>query len=482
MAVTNIAVPLGPVTTNERGTRGRHWIAPQRRRRLLVASSLMTGDLGVSVVAMHICSTLIGSPFPAALAAPPLLVLIYLHCGLYKGWGPAPFERFRLRTHGITLLIFVEFCLSTIWNIPIHLAASGSCALLLLILGHYVEAGIRDILLRRGSWGGPTAIVGCDAQSRDTAAKLLSHPELGLLPVGFIQMPTDGAADASELRLPVLGTIANLGRIASRVEAVVFTSIVDSAGIAAGLAQLPVGQFFIAGDSVTVSSLWAPTRTLGGVIGIEVRRDRYLQRKRLLKRLMDVVVAAPACVLSLPFIAALAVMIKIVDPGPAFYFQGRIGIGGRVIRICKLRTMYRDAEHRIQECLARDPRARSEWGRFFKISNDPRILPVIGNFIRRTSLDELPQFWNVLLGDMSLVGPRPFPAYHIGSFDEEFQLVRASVPPGLTGLWQISARSNGDLDVQRSEDLFYIVNWSLWLDLYILIETPLAVILRRGAR
>jgi lipopolysaccharide/colanic/teichoic acid biosynthesis glycosyltransferase len=186
-------------------------------------------------------------------------------------------------------------------------------------------------------------------------------------------------------------------------------------------------------------------------------------------------------VIAAPLVALSAIWVKRVSPGSAFYAQEREGQGGSTIRVFKLRTMYPGAEQMLRDHLADDPSAREEWDRFCKLKSDPRILPGVGYFLRSTSLDELPQLWNVLKGEMSLVGPRPFPEYHNARFDDEFHSVRTQVKPGLTGLWQVSARSDGDIAVQESLDAYYIRNWSLWLDLYILVRTMRAVIAREGA-
>lgn len=200
-----------------------------------------------------------------------------------------------------------------------------------------------------------------------------------------------------------------------------------------------------------------------------------------LRRVADLAVAMPALVCAAPIIAVSAAVIWLVDPGPVLFRQAREGLHGRTVRIFKLRTMYRDAEARLEALLESDPAARAEWEAHFKLRKDPRVLPVVGSFLRSASCDELPQLLNIITGDMGLVGPRPFPPYHLAAMPAEFRKKRASVVPGLTGLWQVSARSEADVARAQQLDEFYIDNRSLWLDLSILLKTFGAVVRRTGA-
>lgn len=178
--------------------------------------------------------------------------------------------------------------------------------------------------------------------------------------------------------------------------------------------------------------------------------------------------------IAIPVIGICALAVWVSDPGPVFFAQMRTGMGGRRFRMIKFRTMVTNAEELKEQYAKLNELTWPD----FKITNDPRITRV-GQFLRKTSLDELPQIYNVLKGDMSLVGPRPtsFPATTYSLWHTE----RLEVLPGVTGIWQISGRSNVDFDERLQLDIEYIENQSLWLDLMILIQTPLAVFRQRGA-
>jgi Undecaprenyl-phosphate galactose phosphotransferase WbaP len=186
----------------------------------------------------------------------------------------------------------------------------------------------------------------------------------------------------------------------------------------------------------------------------------------------------------LPFLflpmALISLLIRIDSPGRAIFSQERTGRGGRIFRCYKFRTMYADADERLEALLQDDPEAKTTWEQYWKLSDDPRVTK-IGRFLRTTSLDELPQILNVLKGEMSFVGPRPVTRDEIERYYREMAELCFSVLPGITGLWQVSGRSNTSYDYRIALDSWYVRNWNLWLDIVILFKTVKIVLKREGA-
>lgn len=207
--------------------------------------------------------------------------------------------------------------------------------------------------------------------------------------------------------------------------------------------------------------------------------DMAEQARMAAKRVMDAAGAAALLLLCLPAFLVLAALVKL-DGGPAFYAHQRIGRGGRSFGCLKFRSMVIDSDRRLAELLARDPAARAEWEATRKLKNDPRVTWV-GRFLRATSLDELPQLINVLLGDMSLVGPRPVIAAELAAYYGAAAQHYMSVRPGITGPWQVSGRSDTSYAQRVALDVAYATNPSLLNDIRILLRTPAAVLARRGA-
>ncbi|WP_435018708.1 sugar transferase [Tundrisphaera sp. TA3] len=199
-----------------------------------------------------------------------------------------------------------------------------------------------------------------------------------------------------------------------------------------------------------------------------------------MKRAIDVVGAGLGLVLLLPVIAAIAVLIRLESRGPILFRQARMGLGGRTFFCLKFRTMIPDAESRLRELEALNEVAG---GVLFKIKDDPRVTR-LGRFLRKTSLDEIPQLWNVLMGEMSLVGPRPLQirdSQKLADINPLGYAHRLSVMPGVTGPWQVGGRSDADSETMIRLDLEYVENWSLGLDLRILLRTVWVVLARSGA-
>ena len=199
------------------------------------------------------------------------------------------------------------------------------------------------------------------------------------------------------------------------------------------------------------------------------------------KRIFDKTFAILAIIIFSPLMLIIALLIKITDKGPIFFKQKRIGFQGKPFYVIKFRTMYPDAEKRLEELLEKDPKAKEEWEKYWKLKKDPRITP-IGKFLRKTSLDELPQFFNVLKGEMSVVGPRPVVEKELKKFYKDKAKYYFSVKPGITGYWQVEGRSDIEDYKKRVEmDVWYVKNMSFWLDLKIILKTIWVMLTGKGA-
>jgi Undecaprenyl-phosphate galactose phosphotransferase WbaP len=419
---------------------------------------------------------------------PEALVFLaaYATHGLYPGVGISPVEELRRTVLG-TSVVYLVATASVFLSKDAGRYSRGvflTCWAFTAVLVPLVRSALRRAAASQPWWGVPVLVLGAGSSGRMVVENLTAQLGFGLKPVAFLD--DNAAKDPDADGVPFLGPLslaADLSRRFRIRHAVVAMPGVKRKELLAVLER--AGAIFnhviVIPDLLGISSLWVSVKDLGGLLGLEIKQNLLSPVNRCLKRGLDLALALTAGVLALPVLAVAVLWIKRVSPGPALYLQLRGGEGGKTIRVLKLRTMFPDAGALLEDHLREHPEARPEWERYFKLKRDPRLLPVVGPLLRRTSLDELPQLWNVLRGEMSLVGPRPFPSYHLEQFDPEFRTMRARVLPGLTGLWQVSARSDGDLKVQQTLDTYYIRNWSLWLDIHILARTVRAVLLRQGA-
>lgn len=214
------------------------------------------------------------------------------------------------------------------------------------------------------------------------------------------------------------------------------------------------------------------------VLLLRARNNLLRPSARIIKRSFDIVVAASLLFLLSPLFLYLFFQVKKTD-GDVFFGHQRIGVGGKPFPCYKFRTMVSNSAEVLEKLLRDNPQAKEEWEREFKLKDDPRITP-IGHLLRRTSLDELPQLWNVLRGDMSLVGPRPVVQAELAKYGDDVDYY-LHVKPGMTGLWQVSGRNDVDYETRVALDAWYVRNWSLWNDLVILIKTVKVVLQKDGA-
>ncbi len=412
-----------------------------------------------------------------------LFILGYAQAGLYPGFGLGPVETFR-RSSLVTLFSFaILAAVSFAFKLPHQYSRMtfGIAFLLALVAVPAFRYLTLTITRRFAWWRQPVVLVGEGSNIRRAVSTLQDSPLLGYRPIGMLSRRA--VEDASEIGgLPVLGGLERAADVAGRGVSV---AVIDPESLE-GRSELDSLQQHFRHLLVIQSYGSLPVegvqiRNLGGVLGVEFSNNLLERRNRWVKRALDLGLGSLFLILSGPLILACAWWVKVGSPGPAFFYQERVGLRGRRFLVPKIRTMQLNAHEELEAQLAADPVMRDEWERGFKLRVDPRVIPFVGVFLRRWSLDELPQLWSVVRGEMSLVGPRPFPDYHLQRFSPGTRAIRQLVRPGITGLWQVTLRGDSDIAAQESSDHYYIRNWSVWLDLYILVKTISAVMSGRGA-
>ncbi|HWL66057.1 MAG TPA: sugar transferase, partial [Actinomycetota bacterium] len=319
-----------------------------------------------------------------------------------------------------------------------------------------------------------TLVVGANDEAGDLMWAL-RFPDAGFTPIGYV-VGSDGRASANGL--PVLGSVDDLVEIVRResVECLftATTALSSEDVIKVAVAARRTGaEVRLSANLPQVLTTRATLQPVGDIMALSLTTPRLSGRQVVTKRVFDIVVSLFVATVTAPLWLAGALAIKLTSTGPVFFRQDRVTKGGRTFTVYKLRTMAADGDRILEE------RGIDLTTPYFKLDNDPRV-GRLGSFLRRSSIDELPQLYNVIKGDMSLVGPRPLPADQVAA-NLEFLGPRHEVPAGVTGWWQIQGRSEIAPEKAVEMDLFYIENWSLAFDLFILAKTIGAVTMRKGA-
>lgn len=452
------------------------------------------GCLASLVLAQGVYGLLTGTTLAPSAVSPSLFIpgavclLTYALVGLYPGIALNPIIELKnlviANAAAGSLLIVLDLLQGT--SRPGELAILGLLSLFAMALAPMMRISVRAVFARTSWWGQPALIIGSHETARRLMKVLTANATSGLRPIGLIddKVPHDPSA---RLRSGYIGTLSDVRMLAEKHNifwVLIATDDPYPHEISRALQlSLPVPHLVLVPEISDFPGLWSCTQDLGGVMGIH-HRERLLNAWTfLLKRAFDLAAVILGTLVLSPLLIPLFflawISIRIHSPGPMFYGQDRVGRNGRRFKAWKFRTMVLNAEAALDDYLDRHPEMRAEWDARQKLRNDPRIIPGISGFLRLSSLDELPQLWNVLRGEMSLVGPRPFTPDQLEMYGDAFILYR-QVPPGMTGLWQISGRNHMTFQERARLDVYYIRNWSWWLDLFILGRTIKTVILREG--
>ena len=420
---------------------------------------------------------------------PCLLIFfsVFALAGLYPGIAISPIDEFRriLRASSIVFLLIIGATFFLREGLLASRIVFVLAWLFTILLVPVSRRLVRGWCALQPWWGIPTVIMGEQEAGTMMLNLLDGHPRIGLRPIALLLENSAGATEPLQIRRQVFtGDLIHAGalaRFSGSCYAVIAMPSLGSERIKRIFNEHAdqYSRVLIIPDLFGMSSLAVSAKDICGILALEVQQKLARKMPRLLKRVFDLAVCTAILIVLAPLLLALYVAVRLTSRGPAFYAQRRIGRDERPLYVWKFRSMVTNADAVLEEHLDRDPALRAEWELNHKLRVDPRVTTV-GRLLRKSSLDELPQLWNVLCGEMSLVGPRPIVQSEVERYGQIFRQYRR-VTPGITGLWQISGRNNTTYEHRTQIDDYYIRNWSVSLDLYILFRTLQTVFLSEGA-
>ena len=463
------------------------------KQRLVVAFFVLSNvclAFLVWMAAYKMESLLGGDEFSAVVvvaAAPNVAVWIGLRLllGLYPGYGLDSVERLRRDTYSV----FAALAILTIFVVAFQSEITLSRVLLvsvftgLLMLALPVFGLVRWIVRKMGLWGRPVVILSYKETGPQINEMLRREWGLGYVPIQTFdyRLLSDGGLIEKGSQEAFLTEAVEFARDRG-VDTAIFAmphTRREQLAVLVNEATASFRHIVIVPNLSGITNSAVMARDLAGTFAVEMKSNLLDPWAQRLKRGLDVAGAVVGGLLISPLLLVIALLVKLDSPGPMLYRQRRLGAADRHFFCWKFRTMRKDSERLLDTYLRENAELKSEWEQSYKLRNDPRVTRV-GRFLRRTSLDELPQLWDVLRGEMSLTGPRPIVDAEVPKYAEHYELYRRT-RPGMSGLWQVSGRSDTDYEEKVVMDSYYVRNWSVWLDFIILVRTARIVLRGRGA-
>jgi exopolysaccharide biosynthesis polyprenyl glycosylphosphotransferase len=411
------------------------------------------------------------------------LIAIFALRGLYGirltgSWFRQTWTIVSSATLGLAFLITYYFVFQPQSSSRLIVLFVWACAIVVLCTARLIVSSAMGILYRLGLGETRLLVVGSGRLGKMIMQHIVANPNLGYNIVGFLHDMNEPPSDFG--RFKMLGTLDDLGMVirSMQIDEVIIalpSNLHQQSIRSVRLCERLGTSFKLVPDLYELSLSRIDMEAIEGIPLIGIKQMSINSMQQIVTRVADIIVALLVLIIGFPIWLCIALAIRLSSSGPILYEHTRIGLNGRPFKVYKFRSMYKNAETRLADLMAHNEVP----GPLFKIKDDPRVTPV-GKFLRHTSFDEIPQLFNVIKGEMSLVGPRPSLPQEVAQY-EEWQKGRLAVKPGMTGLWQVRGRSDISFDEGVLMDLYYIENWSLRLYFQTLLRTIPAVLFHRGA-